>query len=128
MRTFSFYDIESGLFHAGTFTTGSANARRAARDLAANTPPGCAAIEGRYDRATQRVDIATGAVVAYERPAAELEAEQRAARDRRARQRIEQLERSQARAIRELVLNNDQKARERLAAIDGEIAELRADL
>lgn len=75
------------------------------------------------------VDVATGQVVAYQRPPGELEAEQRTARDRRARQRIEQLERLQLRPARELALDpSNAEAKRRLADIEAEIAGLRAEL
>ncbi len=93
------------------------------RLLALNTPAGCKPIAGTFDRLSQRVDVATGAVVAYQRPAAEIEAEQRAERDRQARQRIEQLERASWRPLRELQIDPENaEAKRRLAEIDGEIA------
>lgn len=80
--------------------------------------------EGRFDKRTQRVDLATNSVVTYQRHASEIDAEQRAVRARLARRRIQQLEISQARRVRELLAENDPT----LKAIDDEIAALRADL
>ena len=79
---------------------------------------------GRFDKRTQRVDVATGQVVAYQRPDAELDAEQKAAREQRARRRIAELERQQARRVRELLAPSDA----RLQAIEDEIAGLRSSL
>lgn len=93
--TWSFYDPATGSFVGRTYR---------GADLAANTPAGCAAIEGRFDHRTQRVDLATGQVVAWEpppQPAAE-------ARDRALRLRAEIAAIEQAttplRALREAVL------------------------
>jgi hypothetical protein len=61
-RTWSFYDTETGALAAGRLTCSPAQ-------LAANTPAGHAAIEGRFDHLSQRVDIATGQVVDYQPPA-----------------------------------------------------------
>ena len=116
-RTYAFYAATSGLF-TGRHVTCQHEA------IARNTPDGCAAVEGRYDKLSQRVDLATGQVVAYERPASEIAAEQQAARECQARQRIAALEGQQARRVRELLAPNDA----RLEALDAEIATLRADL
>lgn len=66
MKTVSFYDPETGLF-AGRWFSGPGN------KVERNTPQGMAAIEGRYDPKSQRVDIETGEVVPYEPPATPLE-------------------------------------------------------
>ena len=85
--------------------------------------------EGRFDKRLKRVDVATGDVVAYERPATEIEAERKAARNRRARQRIARLELSQLRSMRELAIDpNNGTAKRRLAEIEAEIVGLRVDL
>jgi hypothetical protein len=120
--TVSFYDPNTGLF--------TGRRRRGPREHALRAvPKGLAAIEGRYDRHTQRVDVETGNVVAYERPAAELEAEQRAKRDRHARERIAALERAQHRSLREIAIDPaNAEARGRLDEIEREIAGLRGDL
>lgn len=96
------------------------------RAIAPNVRQGEAWIEGHLDKRSQRVDVATGAVVAYQRPASEIEAEQRAARDRLARQRIAELERAQHRPLRELAIDPaNAEAKKRLTKIDEEIAALR---
>ena len=59
----SFYDIATGLIAPGRIVTSSVAA------LAANTPPGYAAIAGAFDHLAQRVDPATGQVVDYQPPA-----------------------------------------------------------
>ena len=59
---FSFYEAASGLFVGVRYAGPLAN-------LAANTPPGCAAIEGTFDHLAQRVDLASGQVVDYQPPA-----------------------------------------------------------
>lgn len=112
----SFYDPKTGRFDARTFTGSAKLARLNAR--------GKVPIEGRYDHRSQRVDVDSGAVVSYERPAAEVDAEQQAARDRSARRRIRELEAQQARRVRELLADSDP----RLKAIDDEIVELRGVL
>lgn len=115
----SFYDTATGVFSTRTFTGNRGSLRN-------NTPKGCAALEGRYDRLSQRVNVETGEVVAYDSP--ERDAVAQESRQRAAKARIEELERAQLRPLRELVLNGDEKARDRLAEIDGEIAAARADL
>lgn len=119
MRVWSFYDSATGLF-SGRHTSCSSKL------LSLNTPAGYVAIEGQYDRRTQRVELATGAVVSYERPAAEIEAEQRAARQQNARARIAMLELAQSRPLRELAIDpSNAAARKRLAEIEAEIESLR---
>jgi Domain of unknown function (DUF4376) len=61
-RTWSFYDTATGALAPSALTC-------AAAQVAANTPPGHAAIEGRFDPLSQRVDLATGQVVDYQPPA-----------------------------------------------------------
>jgi hypothetical protein len=120
--TWSFFRNDTGEFSDVTFCGNQ-------RALKLNTPAGCSPIAGAFDRTRQRVDVETGRVVAYERPAAELEAEQRAARDREARQRIAALERAQLRPMREAQLDPaNVEARTRLQSIETEIASLRGDL
>lgn len=117
MSAWSVYSLETGLFTGQRFACPDSM-------VEANTPQGCGVIAGRHDKLSQRVDVATGTVVAYERPAAEIEAEQIAARDRQARRRIAELEAQQARRVRELLAETDP----RLRAIDDEIAGLRGVL
>jgi thioredoxin-like negative regulator of GroEL len=122
-RPYAYYDVTSGLFSARSVLASSKSMAEA------NAPAGYAAIEGRYDRLTQRVDVATGNVVAYERAAAEIEAEQQAKRAERARHRIEVLERAQHRPMRELAIDpNNAEAKRRLAEIETEIEGLRGQL
>lgn len=119
-RQWALYSVDTGLFTGRHIMCPEA-------DIAQNTPAGCAALEGRYDRHTQRVDVATGAVVAYQRPQSEVDAEQRETRRRKAQRKIERLELAQHRPMRELQLDpNNATAKQRLDAIDAEIAGLRA--
>ena len=62
MSEWTFYAPESGLFVGRAFSGPR-------EDLAANTPSGLKAIEGRFDHLSQRVDFATGKVVDYQPPA-----------------------------------------------------------
>ena len=112
LQMWSFYRLADGTFTGRRFATASPEL------LAANTPEGCAAIAGRHDRQTARVDLETGEVVAYQAPP------DRTQQADRAQARIERLERKQHRRVRELLAQSD----ERLAAIDAEIAELRKAL
>lgn len=119
---FSFAHADTGLFSSKRFDGSK-------RLVALNTPPGHVAIEGEYDRRTQRFDPLTGKVVAYQRPQAEVNAERRAARQASARQAIADLELKQLRPIRELMLDqNNAEARQRLQKIEENIAARRADL
>lgn len=110
-----------------------------ASQLPGNIPQGCAAIEGEWDLQSYRFDAATGSMVDYrpEQPSAAhewdtntrrwtLNEEAVNRRDRRAvaLARIDELERRQARRLRELLAQADPH----LQAIDDEIAALRADL
>lgn len=99
------------------------------RAIAPNVRQGEAWIEGHLDKHSQRVDVATGQVITYERPTTEVEAEQRAALQQRASRRIDELERSQARPLRELAIDPaNAEAKQKLAKIDEEIAALRLGL
>lgn len=60
MKVWSFFDTTTGCF-TGTTYTGS--------QLERNTPLGCSAVRGEYDPLRQRVDIATGEVIAWQPPA-----------------------------------------------------------
>lgn len=57
MRLYSFYDAQTGLFTGGTFSTNVAEPCAHSSSVAANTPAGCAAIEGRFDHLAQRLDV-----------------------------------------------------------------------
>ncbi len=135
--TWSFYHSVTGIIHTGTFTGPE-------RALIDNTPAGHVPIEGRYDLENQRVDVDSGAVVDYVPPQPdddhawnatsrrwELKPEviAAAAADEQARSQIAQLEASQLRPLRELALDPTSKtARDKLAAIDTQIAEQRLAL
>lgn len=108
MRTWHFYDLETGRFtgqqYGGTFDDG----------LAASTPPGCGAYEGAIDWRNCRVDIATGQLI-EQRPEPPTPSAQwsdslgqwvdlRAIEITEARANISRLEGQQARALRELAL------------------------
>lgn len=96
--------------------------------IAANVPDSCGFKVGRFDKFSQRVDIATGDVIEH-RDEALNAARQREMRERDARRRIAALEQAQARPMRELAIDpNNDAAKQRLAAIDSEIAERRKDL
>jgi hypothetical protein len=132
MKAFAFYYLDSGLF------TGSVrNSKRDARDIPA--PEGCGIFEGPVDPLSQRVDLKTGLLVDYQpdQPSSDHEwdsasrrwllteaAAQAKADDTAARRKIAELEQSQARRVRELLLKNDPQ----LKAIDDQIAALRPKL
>lgn len=61
MKTWSFYDPSTGRFVKRTWSG-------PLTDLDANTPSGCAVIDGKYDDLSQRVDLKTGEVVDYQPP------------------------------------------------------------
>lgn len=61
MSRWSFYDQQTGAF-AHVIFSGPDHL------VAANTPSGCAAIEGVYDHLSQRVDLATGEVIDWQPP------------------------------------------------------------
>lgn len=64
MSTWSFYDATTGLF---------ADLRYSGPEewVAQNVPSGCLCLQGAYDHLSQRVDVATGAIVDYVPPAPE---------------------------------------------------------
>lgn len=61
MKTYSFYDLDTGLFSDQQASCGEGGA-------AVFTPPGHAAIEGAYDPLSQRVNLLTGQVVDWQPP------------------------------------------------------------
>lgn len=138
MKHWHFYDPESGLFSTATFSSNDPDM------LDANTPSGMHALEGEFDFLSQRVNPETGEVIDYQPPQPSEEHEWNAdikrwvlkssiiARNQRrvaAKSSIEQLEAKQMRAMRELALDpNNEPAKNRIAAIDAEIADLRKDL
>jgi hypothetical protein len=130
------YDLETGRFTGRRFLC-------PARAVEANTLEGCGAVEGRFDPRTHRVDVEALAdagddahpedfVVSYERPAAEVEAEQRDVAARAARRKVDELEQhEQPRAVREALLEllpENSQARRRLLEIEAEIADRRPAL
>lgn len=136
MKTFSFYSAQTGEFIRGDLTVPAWESDEA---IAANTPAGLVAIEGRFSPETHVFDIATGRVLERRASAPSSEHEwdeelQRwrpnaAALARRlsrelAIARIAELEAKQPRALREVALG-DPDARRRLQAIEDEIASLR---
>lgn len=123
MRRWSFYRLSDGAF------TGQ-NLMAFEHSLAANIPPGCAALEGVFDHERQRVDLGTGTVVDDE-VLAEQSRRNREQQQRRdyAALRIADLERRQARPLRELQIDpNNAEARRRLGEIDEQIAALRDNM
>lgn len=122
MKTWSFFDPATGLFSGRGFS-GTEMA------LSENTPDGLVPIEGTYDRRSQRIDVATGAVVAHEPTAPEIAADSHAALKRQRRQRIVALEQKQLRPLREIAIDpSNAEAKQRLQEIDDEIAAKRAEL
>jgi hypothetical protein len=137
---YHFYDLQTGEFH-GTHVElnfGALNDQFAVT----NTPSGHRAIAGNYDRLSQKFDIATGALVDYQPPQPSPDHEWNAEAKRwqltaaaakkgadaeAARAMIMQLEASQHRVIREIMLG-DPDATARLKDIEGKIQELRKQL
>lgn len=141
MKIFSFYEKSTGRFNGRTFGTDEAGYADYVRQLAAHTPEGHVAIEGKFDHLSQKVNVVTGEVEDY-RPNApsndhefntitkrwelnEATAVRNAARAA-ACTRIAELERAQQRPVRELTRDTtNAEARKRIDAIDSEIAKLR---
>ncbi|HWW21227.1 MAG TPA: hypothetical protein VNZ06_10510 [Steroidobacteraceae bacterium] len=136
IKTFSLYEAATGLF------TGKRLQCDEDGLVEARLPPGTLAIEGAFDQMSQRVDLATGKIVAYHPLAPSPDHEwnaaskrwqvKKGARESEGRRavvfaRIHALETSQGRAIREATLG-DPAAMKRLKEIDAEIAALRAEL
>ena len=136
MKQYSLYDSGTGLFVGRTFGTDLADPATHAQALAANTPPGHAAIEGHHDHLSRRVDLATGHVIDYQPPAPSpdhewhaptkrwrlSEAAQAAAATRAdARARIAELEAASGPLVRKAVLG-DVQALTALRMLDAEIA------
>lgn len=135
----SIYSTETGLF-TGVII--------AVHDdlLEANTPSGHKTLTGRYDRLSRRVDLTTGEVIEYQPPAPSSDHEWNASTQRwqlsaaaaekesnraLALNRIDHLENSQARALRELAVGTPAEqveARARLKAIHDEIVSLRSQV
>ena len=131
----SFYDPATGLFSGKKF--------RGIRpsDVEANTPEGLIAIEGEYDHRCQRI-LPDGQVVDWKPPKPDddhewngtrwiltvaVAAVRKKRRDTQAE--IENLERSQLRSMREVILDStDDIAKDRLSGIERQIAILRAGI
>lgn len=144
MKHYSFFDVTTGALIGREFV-GTAEA------LAINIPPGCAAIEGTHDHLSRRVDFVTGQVVDWQPPQppddelrtwhwrtgplgqpqwvsrpTDLARTQQA--QALVQQRMDALERTQGRAMRELAITpgrND--ARGALAEIETRMVTLRAE-
>ncbi|MGP8033150.1 MAG: hypothetical protein ACLPQ6_03310 [Steroidobacteraceae bacterium] len=142
MKVFSFYHCETGAVHAQRFSTDldPVHHPHLFRQLiAANTPADHVAIEAALDREAQRMNVATGELVAYQPPAPStahewdtaskrwtLTAAATAAQAARstALAKIRALEGSQGRAVREAALGVP-GAVDRLRSLDERIAALR---
>lgn len=135
MITVHFYDTQTGLISHEL----RLSSRNPSKFIAVNTPAGHAPIFGVTDQLSQRVDIATGKLVAHqpERPDEDHDwdgvrnrwVKKAAARERDEQKlvalaRIEELEKRQARRVRELLSKSDAQ----LEAIDNEVIALRAVL
>lgn len=138
MRTFSFYHKESGLLNGRTFSSDDDSMLEANFRLHPDHLP----IEGAHDHLSKRVDVATGEVEEYMPPPPSSDhvwnpetkrwqlsaaAADKIAMNSAARARIQQLEASQHRRIREHALGKP-GAFEALQAIDDEISSLRGQL
>lgn len=128
-----FYSLETGLFSGLT--------RSCSRKLLEqNIPPGFAPIEGVFDRLSQRVDLnalakaepgdfstARDFVVAYERPAEQIESEQRARLDENARRRLREIDLAMIRPLAQLRSDpQDVVALAAIAELETEAVALRA--
>jgi hypothetical protein len=135
-KTYSLYEAATGLFTGKRLHCDDEGL------LAVRLPAGALAMEGAFDHRSQRVDLATGAVVAYRPPAPsgdhewdgvakrwQVKAAVRGAEGRSAviYARIQALEATQGRAVREATLG-DASAMKRLKEIDAEISDLRKEL
>lgn len=133
MYTWHFARMSDGIFTGESFS-----ASRRSR-IEGNVPDGLVAVENVRDWLSQRVDVETGEIVDYQPPQPSfdhewnaeirrwvLKPEVVAAQTRRAaaRSRIDELERKQARRVRELLAESDPQ----LKALDNEIAQQRAIL
>ena len=136
IKTYSLYEAATGLFTGKRLHCDDDGL------LAVRLPAGTLAQEGAYDHRSQRMDLSTGAVVAYRPPAPsadhewdsvgkrwQVKAAVRGAEGRRAviYARIQALEATQGRAVREATLG-DASAMKRLKEIDAEINDLRKEL
>jgi len=118
MKTWSFYDSETGRFRGTRYSA------KTDKDLGANTPAGCAAYEGSIDWRTKRFDIDKDEIVDDEALIAQRAVDKS---DRIARSTIKELEALQLRPLRELALG-DETAKYRIEQIDLAIAEQRVKI
>lgn len=127
MKNWSFYNKATGIF------TGRRYSAPDDSQLEANTLGNEAPLEGDHDPQRVRVDLASGEPIEYRPPAPSPDhiwfepgrawvLSPAALQARTARAKIEHLEGRQARAVRELALNPDNKtAREVLTTLEAEI-------
>jgi hypothetical protein len=135
-KTYSLYEAATGLFTGKRLHCDDEGL------LAVRLPAGTLAMEGAFDARCQRLDLATGTVVAYRPPAPtgdhewdsvakrwQIKAPAGGAEGRTGviYARIQALEATQGRAVREATLG-DAAAMKRLKEIDAEINELRKEL
>jgi len=134
-----FYDEKTGIFSGHAIRVSKGSAKRIVR---ANTPEGHRPYIGPVDHLSQRVEVETGNLVAYQPPAPDADHEwngkrwvKRAEvveRERRRAQilaRIGELEARQARPMRELMLDpTNEEERRRLAEIRAQITAARAEI
>lgn len=135
MKTWSFFNLSTGMFGGATFTG-------TAETLKLNTPSGCGAMEGQIDHLSRRVDLVTGEVIDWQPPQPSpdyewdadsrrwrllAEVAEREANRAAALTAIQSLEAKQPRAMRELALGYD-GAKQRLQTIDDAILAHRATL
>lgn len=124
MKNWSFYDAKTGWFLSRQSSGPD--------DWKPRCPPGSVAIQGTFDRLRQRVDVDTGSVIEEEHTQlnAALEKDRD---DYLAMVQINNLERRQLRAMRDVLLRPDESvdgksAADRIADIDDEISQLREKL
>jgi hypothetical protein len=125
MKQFHFYDASTGLLHSSSIVINAASDNEASARK--NCPAGHNIIEGVFDPLSQRIDVATGEVIDYQPPQPSPDIAARLAARAAALATIDQLEGKGIRSMRELALGAP-GAQERLAAIDAQIAALRASL
>jgi hypothetical protein len=115
VKAFTIYDRETGRIRGHYYGS--------PKHLEKNTPEGCAAVPGRYDPSRQRIDPET------REPVDDVQPEDARRRTRELKLRIDDLERRQARPLRELALDpGNATARARLEGLEAEIERLRRDL
>jgi hypothetical protein len=134
-QEYSFFDPATGLLTGKGFT-GTEEA------LLLNMPEGNAAIPGRHDPLSRRVDLKTMEVIPYQPPSpgadyewnSEMErwvlndaAQQAADADAVARAQLDDIDRQSIRALREAAIG-DTAALDKLRALEGAAIELRPDV